>query len=110
MEILSSIITVAYYLLVGFIVILIIYNLVKSKNLEGRDPLCGDPYPVPAKALFPEIIDLMTRKDIIRKLVIGIAGLVIVVISGIQFYKHRHMPEPVVIGDNDRRCRGIWQH
>lgn len=32
MEILSSIISVAYYLLVGFIVILIIYNLVKSKD------------------------------------------------------------------------------
>ena len=32
MEILNTIISVAYYILVGFIVILIIYNLVKSKE------------------------------------------------------------------------------
>lgn len=32
MEILNSIISVAYYILVGFIVILVIYNLVKSKD------------------------------------------------------------------------------
>lgn len=32
MEIINSIISIAYYLLVGFIVILIIYNLVKSKE------------------------------------------------------------------------------
>ena len=39
----------------------------------------------------------MRRKEIIRKLVIGLAGLLIVILSGIKFYRHRHMPEPVVI-------------
>jgi hypothetical protein len=32
MEILNNIISVAYYILVGFIVIMIIYNLIKSKD------------------------------------------------------------------------------
>lgn len=32
MEIINSIISIAYYLLVGFIVVLIIYNLVKSRD------------------------------------------------------------------------------
>lgn len=32
MEILSNIISVAYFILVGFIIILIIYNMIKSKD------------------------------------------------------------------------------
>lgn len=52
----------------------------------------------------------MTRKDIIRKLVIGLAGLAIVVISGMQFFKHRHMPEPVVIGDNVTRLAKLGDY
>lgn len=41
----------------------------------------------------------MARKDIIRKSLIGLAGLVILVVSGIRFYEHRHFKEEVVITD-----------
>jgi predicted deacylase len=41
----------------------------------------------------------MTRKDIIRKCLIGLAGLVILVPAGMKFYRHRHFQEQVVIGD-----------
>ncbi len=41
----------------------------------------------------------MDRKDIIRKSLIGIAGLVVFAIAGIRFYEHRHFMEEVVITD-----------
>ena len=41
----------------------------------------------------------MNRKDILRKSLIGLAGLVILVASGTQFYQHRHYKEQVVISD-----------
>ena len=44
----------------------------------------------------------MNRKDILRKSLIGLAGLVVLVAAGIKFYHHRHFKEPVVIGDQVR--------
>jgi hypothetical protein len=41
----------------------------------------------------------MNRKDIIRKSLIGVAGLVILVVAGLKFYQHRHYQEQVVITD-----------
>ena len=41
----------------------------------------------------------MNRKDIIRKSLIGLAGLVVLIAAGIRFYQHRHFKEQVVIGD-----------
>jgi len=41
----------------------------------------------------------MDRKDIIRKSLIGVAGLVVLVTAGIKFYQHRHFNEEVVITD-----------
>lgn len=42
---------------------------------------------------------MMTRKDIVRKSLIGLAGLVVLAAAGIRFYEHRHFKEQVVIGD-----------
>jgi predicted deacylase len=41
----------------------------------------------------------MDRKDIIRKSLIGLAGLAIFAFSGLRFYEHRHYKEQVVITD-----------
>jgi predicted deacylase len=41
----------------------------------------------------------MNRTDIIRKSLIGTAGLVVLVAAGIRFYQHRHFQEQVVITD-----------
>ncbi len=41
----------------------------------------------------------MNRKDIIRKSLIGLAGLVVLTTSGISFLKHRHFKEQVVVSD-----------
>jgi len=41
----------------------------------------------------------MNRKDIIRKSLIGLAGLVVLIAAGIRFYQHRHFKEQVVITD-----------
>ncbi len=41
----------------------------------------------------------MDRKDIIRKILIGLAGLVVLITSGMSFYHHRHYQEEVVISD-----------
>ena len=41
----------------------------------------------------------MNRTDIIRKSLIGLAGLIILVVAGSNFYRHRHYKEQVVIGD-----------
>jgi predicted deacylase len=41
----------------------------------------------------------MDRKDIIRKSLIGVAGLVVMTVAGISFYQHRHYKEEVVISD-----------
>lgn len=39
----------------------------------------------------------MERKDIIRKSLFSLAGILILTVSGIQFYEHRHFKEQVVI-------------
>ena len=39
----------------------------------------------------------MKQREIIRKLLIGLAGLLILIFSGIRFYEHRHFREQVVI-------------
>ena len=41
----------------------------------------------------------MNRKDIIRKILIGLAGGVVLIAAGIKFYQHRHFKEQVVITD-----------
>jgi predicted deacylase len=41
----------------------------------------------------------MDKSVIIRKALIGLAGLVIFSIAGMKFYRHRHYREPVVIND-----------
>ena len=41
----------------------------------------------------------MNRKDIIRKCVIGLAGLIVFVIAGVSFYQHRNYKEQVVVSD-----------
>ncbi len=41
----------------------------------------------------------METKDTLRKSIIGAAGLVILVVAGMQFYRHRHFREEVVISD-----------
>jgi predicted deacylase len=41
----------------------------------------------------------MDRKDILRKSLIGLAGLIVTVTAGIRFYEHRHYQEQVVITD-----------
>ena len=41
----------------------------------------------------------MDRKDILRKSLIGLAGLVVMTVAGISFYQHRHYKEEVVISD-----------
>ncbi len=41
----------------------------------------------------------MKKGDIIRKSLLGLCGLAIFVLSGIRFYQHRHLPEPVVLGE-----------
>jgi hypothetical protein len=40
----------------------------------------------------------VTRRDVVRKLVIALVGLVLLVTSGISFYRSRHLKEPVVLG------------
>ncbi len=45
----------------------------------------------------------MNNMEIIRKILIGVACIILLVFSGASFYKHRHLKEPVVIGDNVSR-------
>ena len=52
----------------------------------------------------------MNHKEIIRKLIIVLTGVMIVVVSGIQFYRHRHMPEPVVIDNNVTRVAKLGEY
>ncbi|MFO7573762.1 MAG: hypothetical protein R6W67_01215 [Bacteroidales bacterium] len=40
----------------------------------------------------------MNKSEIIRKLIITAAGLVILIVAAISFYRHRHFSEPVVAG------------
>lgn len=42
----------------------------------------------------------MEKKTVIRKLVFGIGGVVILIFAGIEFYQHRHFKEQVVINEN----------
>ncbi len=41
----------------------------------------------------------MEKRDLIRKILYGAAGLTIAIVAGIEFYQHRHHQEPVVITD-----------
>lgn len=41
----------------------------------------------------------MKKIDIIRKIIIGLVGLIILVFAGKSFYLHRHMKESVVVSD-----------
>lgn len=52
----------------------------------------------------------MTKKDIIRKLVIASAGLVILVFAGISFYQHRHYKEQVVINENVTQVKKLGDY
>ncbi len=52
----------------------------------------------------------MERKALIRKIIFCLAGLTIVVLSGIKFYHHRHMKEPVVINDNVTRVERLGNY
>jgi hypothetical protein len=45
----------------------------------------------------------MNNMEIIRKILIGVVCIILLVFSGASFYKHRHLKEPVVIGDNVSR-------
>ncbi|HUS87135.1 MAG TPA: hypothetical protein VMW76_07845 [Bacteroidales bacterium] len=38
--------------------------------------------------------------DLIRKIIISLVGICLLIFSGISFYRHRHLMEPVVIGEN----------
>jgi len=52
----------------------------------------------------------MNRKDVIRKIIFGLAGLIILVFSGIKFYQHRHMSELVVIGDGVSEVKSLGNY
>lgn len=41
----------------------------------------------------------MSNKEIIRKIIIGAIGLLVLVVAGIEFFQHRHFKESVVIND-----------
>jgi hypothetical protein len=41
----------------------------------------------------------MEKITIIRKVLFGLAGIIIMVFAGIEFYRHRHYQEPVVINN-----------
>ena len=52
----------------------------------------------------------MGKTEIIRKLIIGLTGLLILVISGLSFYNHRHLKEPVVVDEKNCEVKklGDW--
>lgn len=52
----------------------------------------------------------METKDIIRKTLIGIAGLIIFIFSGISFYQHRHYKEPVVVENNVSQVKKLGDY
>lgn len=52
----------------------------------------------------------MTKGDIFRKSIIVLTGLLILVFSGISFYQHRHMAEPVVISDYVTRVNKLGDY
>ncbi|MBA7525277.1 hypothetical protein ES705_17428 [subsurface metagenome] len=52
----------------------------------------------------------MHNKDKIRKSIIGLIGLVIFVFSGISFYQHRHLQEPVVIDENVTQVKKLGDY
>ena len=52
----------------------------------------------------------MDNKELIRKLIIMFAGVIILVFSGSSFYKQRRLMEPVVIGDNVSRLAKLGDY
>ena len=42
----------------------------------------------------------MNRNDFIRKVIISLIGIILLIFSGIDFYRHRNLREPVVVGSN----------
>ncbi len=52
----------------------------------------------------------MKINDIIRKTLIGCFGIIIMILSGIQFYQHRHMPELVVLSDNISQVKTLGDY
>lgn len=52
----------------------------------------------------------MTRKDIIRKIIISCSGLIIFIFAGISFYQHRHYMEEVVIDENVSQVKKLGDY
>ena len=52
----------------------------------------------------------MKKSDIIRKLIIAAAGLVILLIAAISFYRHRHFDEPVVAGPGVKKVLKLSEY
>ena len=52
----------------------------------------------------------MNVRDIIRKIIIGCIGILILVLSGFQFYQHRHMQEVVVLSDNVSQVKTLGDY
>jgi hypothetical protein len=52
----------------------------------------------------------MSKTDIIRKVIIGLVGLLILVFSGISFYNHRNLKEAVVVDEQNCTVKklGDW--
>ena len=52
----------------------------------------------------------MNRRDIIRKIIFGLIGLGIFLISGVRFYQHRHLMEPVVLGEGVSEVKKLGEY
>lgn len=52
----------------------------------------------------------MNKSDIVRKSLIGLAGVVVFAFSGISFYQHRHLKEPVVISDGVTQVKKLGDY
>ena len=46
----------------------------------------------------------------IRKILLGCFGLLILVFSGIEFYEHRHMAESVIVSDYVRKVKKLGEY
>ncbi len=53
---------------------------------------------------------MFTQRDLIRKLVLGAFGLVLLVLSGVSFYRSRRLPEPVVLGPGVTQVKRLSEY
>jgi len=53
---------------------------------------------------------MMKKQELIRKILIGGAALVIFILAGLSFYQHRHYSEPVVKGDGVTQVKTLGEY